>query len=143
MDNQTPQQPQGTITDLSGLLDRLLTNDHIPESIRDEYWVLFSNTTKLANLSDEDIKWLMNQFDLLEIRTIRSLPGHEYDITFAGLMTALKMEYYSNLNRAKNGFERENQVKQISMQYASPMPQDSVHSTGYLAQFKKLINWGK
>lgn len=142
-DPQNPQTPQTTITDLSGLLDRLLTNDYIDEGLRGEYWSLFSNSLKLSNLSDSSIRWLMNQYDLLEIRIIRSLSGHEYNIHFAKDMTQLKMEYFSNLNRAKNGFEREKQVQQISMQYTGAAPQDAIHSTGYLAQFKKLINWGK
>lgn len=129
-----------TTLDMGMLLDKLLSNDYISEPIRIQYWSLFSNSLKLSNLSNQDILWLINQYDLLELRIIRSLRGHDYDINFVTLMTMLKQEYYANLNRAKNGFERQTQATQI---YSTMTDQnkgnDPVHSTGFLAQIKRFI----
>jgi hypothetical protein len=131
--------PQNTTMDMGALLDKLLTSGYMPEHIRNEYWVVCSNSLKLSNLSQVDIYWLMNQFDLLELRTIRSLRGHAYNTDFVRFMGMLKQEYFANLNRAKDGFERKTQATQIYSQITTEGRQDPIHSTGFFAQVKRFL----
>ena len=133
------QAPQNTVQDMGALLDKLLQSGYIPEAIRDEYWIVCSNSLKLSNLSQTDIYWLMNQFDLMELRTIRNLKGHKYDTQFAKFMGMLKQEYFANLNRAKEGFERKTQATQIYSQITTEGRADPIHSTGFFAQVKRFL----
>lgn len=133
------QAPQNTVQDMGALLDKLLQSGYIPEDIRDEYWIVCSNSLKLSCLSQTDIQWLMNQFDLMELRTIRNLKGHKYDTQFAKFMGMLKQEYFANLNRAKEGFERKTQATQIYSQITTEGRMDPIHSTGFFAQVKRFL----
>ncbi len=134
--------PQNTVQDMGALLDKLLQDSYIPPDIRTQYWIVCSNSLKLTCLSQTDILWLMNQWDLLELRTIRALKGHKYDTEFVKLMGMLKQEYFANLNRAKEGFERKTQATQIYSQITTEGRADPVHSTGFFAQVKRLITGG-
>jgi hypothetical protein len=127
------QQPQGTIVDMGNLLNRLLSNDKIDQATRDDFWGVFDDAVVLSNLSERDIKWLMNQYDLLELRHIKRLKGHEYDGDIAKLFTQLRMAYFSRLNRAKGGFERAKQVEQITSNITQAPGSDTVRSAGYLS----------
>lgn len=138
----TTTVPQNTVQDMGALLDKLLQSGYIPEKVRNEYWIVCSNSLKLTNLSQNDIYWLMNQFDLLELRTIRNLKGHKYDTNFAKFMGMLKQEYFANLNRAKEGFERKTQATQIYSQITTEGRADPIHSTGFFAQLKRLVTGG-
>ena len=133
------QAPQNTVQDMGALLDKLLQSGYIPEDIRDEYWIVCSNSLKLSCLSQTDIQWLMNQFDLMELRTIRNLKGHKYDTQFAKFMGMLKQEYFATLNRAKEGFERKTQATQIYSQITTEGRMDPIHSTGFFAQVKRFL----
>src|SRR3989337_1338117 len=127
------QQPQGTIVDMGNLLNRLLSNDKIDQATREDFWGVFDDALVLSNLSERDIKWLMNQYDLLELRHIKRLKGHKYDGDIAKLFTQLRMAYFSRLNRAKGGFEREKQVEQITSNITQAPGNDTVRSAGYLS----------
>lgn len=146
MDNQPqqPQQPQNTpntITDMGSLLSRLLNVEYIPQDIRDEWWMLCSDDIVLSCNSESDIRWFQNQFDLLELRTIRSLAGHNYDLQVARRINQIKMIFFARLNRSKNGFEREKQTEQKLTSVNEQRP-DYVHSTGFLSQAKRALFGG-
>lgn len=104
------------VVNMEALLSRLLNTEYIPPEVQDEWWVLCSDDISLTNFDEKQIQYMMNQFDLLELRTIRSLPGHKYDKNVVKLINAIRMVYYAKLHRAKNGFTANNLVKQISEQ---------------------------
>ena len=108
-----PQQ-QAQVMDMGALLNRLLNNDYIPKDIKDEWWVITSDDVVLSFHDKSDIAWLMNQFDLLELRTIRSLTGHQYDLKTVRLINQIKMVFFAKLNRSKDGGERKAQTTQIT-----------------------------
>lgn len=141
---QPPPQPQNTpntVTDMGSLLSRLLSVDYIPQHLRDEWLIICSDDIVLSCHSDGDIKWLQNQFDLLELRTIRALPGHEYNLDVVRKITQVKMIFFARLNRSKNGFEREKETEQKVTNVNEQRP-DYVHSTGFLSQVKRAISGG-
>ena len=142
---QTPQPQYYTpsdnlpVTDMGALLHKLLEMDYIPQEIRDEYWVVCSNSLKLSNLKEADVWWLMNQYDLMELRTIRALKGHTYDTKFARLMGMLKMEYFANLHRAIDGFERKTQASQITNTITSDTSANVTRSSGLWGHIKSIF----
>lgn len=139
MNEEYNQQNQTTIADMGALLDKLISQSNIPESIRGMYWGVFDANTILSNLSEKEIQWMMNEYELFELRVIRKLKGHEYNADVALEMTQIKKVYFAILHRAKDGFERKTQATQIYSQITTEGRADPVHSTGFLAQFKRLI----
>jgi hypothetical protein len=128
--------------DLSALLKQLVNNEYIPESIRTQWWILTSESTILSCHSKEQIHWQMNQFDLLELRTIRKLPGHQYGIDQVILINQIKMEYSSRLWRSFNGFEREAQISQKSSETLLQGTPRGIEGTGFFSSVKNLISGG-
>ncbi len=108
------QQSQVSVVNMEALLSRLLNTEYIPPEVQDEWWVLCSDDIALTNFDEQQIQYMMNQFDLLELRTIRSLPGHKYDKDVVKLINAIRMVFYARVHRAKGGFTANNLVKQIS-----------------------------
>ncbi len=136
-----PQQQQNNVVDMSALLNRLLSNDYIPANIKDEWWFLTSDDIILSFHDKQDIAWLMNQFDLLELRTIRSLVGHEYNLNVVKNINMVKIVFFAKLNRSKDGGERKAQISQISSEIVTQgKPETS--GTGFFAQAKRLLSGG-
>ncbi|PWB55608.1 MAG: hypothetical protein C3F06_02430 [Candidatus Methanoperedenaceae archaeon] len=129
--------------DLGGLLRQLLNNDYIPKEIREDWWITTSDDLILSFHDKDDIKWLMNQIDLLELRTIRSLPGHEYDIETVRKLNQIKIILFARLNRSKNGGERNAQITNISSEVITQGKPQGTEGTGFFSSVKKLVTGGE
>lgn len=130
-----------TVVNMEALLSRLLNNEYIPPAIRDSWWILSSDDIILSNFDEQGIEYMKNQFDLLENRTVRALPGHDYDTDMVILINSIKMIYYSKLMRAKKGFTATNLVRQVQEQYISDRTNQPVAggSGGFLGMVKGLL----
>lgn len=129
--------------DLAGLLKQLLNNEYIPNDIREDWWITTSDDIILSFHDKDDIKWLMNQFDLLELRTIRSLPGHKYDIETVRKLNQIKIILFARLNRSKNGGERNAQITNISSEVLTQGKPLGTEGTGFFSSVKKLVTGGQ
>jgi hypothetical protein len=89
--------------DASELVESLLSNEHIPEPLLKQMWVLFGKSTKLSFLKDNDIKMLMYQFELLRLTIIESIPKSAYDEDLELQLIQIRMEFELNLNRSRGG----------------------------------------
>jgi hypothetical protein len=137
-----PQIPQNPLVLNSELLDKLISTPYVNDQIKQKFWLIFSNAVKLTNLNETDTRFLLIQYELLELRAIRCLTGKAYTPDIVFLFTMLKSEYYANLRRASNGFERKIQATQINQSQQSIQNIDKVHSSGYLGQVKRAIFGG-
>ena len=129
--------------DLGALLKQLVSNDYIPAPIKAQWWIITSESTILSCHSKAAIDWQMNQYDLLELRTIRTLAGHKYSIEQVILMNMIKMEYAARLNRSLNGFEREAQISNKSSETVLQGPSPNAGGTGFFSSVTKLITGGQ
>jgi len=140
----TPQthvesQTQPGVADMGALLKQLLNNDYIPPDITNEWWVLTSDDIVLSFHDKQDIIWLMNQFDLLELRTIRALTGHAYDLKTVRMINMIKMVFFAKLNRSKDGGERKAQTTQITSTIITEGKPEHVQGTGFFSQAKRIL----
>lgn len=135
----TESQTQPAITDMGALLKQLLNNDYIPNMVKAEWWVLTSDDIVLSFHDKSDIMWLMNQFDLLELRTIKTLTGHKYDLKTVRMINMIKMIFFAKLNRSKDGGERKAQTTQITSTIVTEGKPEHVQGTGFFSQAKRLL----
>ena len=139
-ENTQPQQPQ--TADMGALLRQLLNNDSIPDEIKDDWWLLCSDDIVLSFHDKSDIYWLMNQFDLLELRTIRQLTGHKYDLKVVRQINMIKMVFFAKLNRSKDGGERKAQTTQISSNIITENRPQNTPGSGWGAGIKRALFGG-
>lgn len=139
MTEQQPMQPQMTTMDMGSLLDKLLSFRHIPPEIRKKYWGFFNPNIILSNLGDRQIDWMMNNYELFEVRLKRKWKGHKFDLDAVIEMNQIKNDYFAILNRARDGFERDNQVTQIFTQITNEGKHDPIHNTGVLGNIIRKI----
>ena len=132
-------QTQPAVADMGALLKQLLCNDYIPNEIKTNWWVLTSDDIVLSFHDKNDIMWLMNQFDLLELRTIKTLPEHKYDLKTSRMINMIKMVFFAKLNRSKDGGERKAQTTQITSTIVTEGKPEHVQGTGFFSQAKKLL----
>ena len=130
-----------TTVDMGSLLKQLLDNSYLSQNewIKNQWLVLFSQDVILANNTQQDIFWQMNQFDILRLRTLKLLPGHEYSGEISALITNLRMIFQAKLRRSINGFEREAETKQ-TIENKEPA-QDPMHSSGYRSLLNRITGW--
>jgi hypothetical protein len=96
--------------DASELVESLLSNEHIPEHLLKQLWVLFGKSTKLSFLKDNDIKNLMLQFELLRLTIIESIPKSAYDEELELQLIQIRMEFELNLNRSRGARMNEREL---------------------------------
>jgi hypothetical protein len=101
------QKPvSNTLTNTNGInasemIEKLLGNEHVPEELLTELWVLFGKSTKLSFLGESDVKILLWEYDLLEINIIESIPKSEYNERLESKLHQIKIEFFLNLRRSQ------------------------------------------
>ena len=96
--------------DASELVESLLSNEHIPEKLKKQLWVLFGKSTKLSFLKDNDIKNLMLQFELLRLTIIESIPKSAYNEDLEMDLIQIRIEFELNLNRSRGARMNEREL---------------------------------
>ena len=96
--------------DASELVESLLSNEHIPEKVLKQLWVLFGKSTKLSFLKDNDIKMLMYQFELLRLTIIESIPKSAYNEDLELELIQVQIEFELNLNRSRGARMNEREL---------------------------------
>lgn len=128
--------------DMGSLLERLLSVSYLPDEIKQQWVFLCSDDVVLTYLTDRDIAWLMNSYDILELETISALAGHNYNKQMVRELKQLKMIAFAKIKRAYLGKEREAQTKQTTVMQEQRMPEQPVHSQGFWNQAKRAIFGG-
>jgi len=139
--NEIQNSSNQQAVDMGALLKQLLNNDYIPKNLKEDWWFLTSDDIILSFHDKQDITWLMNQFDLLELRTIRSLEGHKYNLDVVRQINQCKIVFFAKLNRSKDGGERKAQISQITNDIVT---QEKPHAegTGFFSSVKSLFKGG-
>ena len=96
--------------DASELVESLLSNQHIPEHLLKQLWVLFGKSTKLSFLKDRDIEMLMYQFELIRLTIIESVPKSAYDEELELSLIQIRIEFELNLNRSRGSKMNEREL---------------------------------
>lgn len=78
--------PQGT--DAGEMMEKLLSNDHVPIEIREKCWALYGNSIKLTFTTPEMKERFLNYFELIRLTILESIPKSAYN-------EALELEFYN------------------------------------------------
>lgn len=121
------QQPQQNQEDLQRLLEseqfkfsQMLLEDNlkdVPEGIPKKFWSFFDKEMAITNLTPEDVRWLMFQFDIAKLDQNMSRPDFELSFDDMRDQTNLKVKSFIKMKRSTSPMrEREllaTQIKQF------------------------------
>jgi hypothetical protein len=141
MEQDIPGEAHPTY-DMGSLLNRLLSTEYIPEDIKQDWFILCSDDIILSFHNQNDIKWIMNEFSILEDATVSALSGHEYSTDIERQLRMIRIVFFSRLNRSKDGGERKAQVTQIHMDVAQDQKPDPMQQTSWWSQAKRFVTGG-
>jgi len=137
-----PSNIQGG-TDAGELVEKLLSNEHIPEHLVESFWVLFGRTAKLTFITEEDRRRLMLRFEYLRTTALECIPPGEYQERAEQELYSIGMEFEMNLLRARGKRMNERELLGAST-YATfserPMGGQAGENIGL---FGRVINAGK
>ena len=117
---------------------KFLIIDRIPKELRraiSDIWVVNTQSTVLSNLSDSDIRILLNQFDTAFLYYIMNKPQYAYTFEDELIYTQLRMLLLARLKRAKYGFERKMLASSIKIQELKETSDENERRGGLLARF--------
>ena len=127
--------------DASELVESLLSNEHIPEHLLEQLWVLFGKSTKLSFLKDNDIKMMMLQFELLRLTIIESIPKSAYDEELEMSLIQIRVEFELNLNRSRGGRlnERELLASSTTATFSSKEMGNTSDNPSFLSKLAQMF----
>jgi len=133
--------PNSGNMDASELVESLLSNEHIPEHLLKQLWVLFGKSTKLSFLKDNDIKNLMLQFELLRLTVIESVPKSAYNEELEMSLIQIRVEFELNLNRSRGSKmnERELLGSSTSATFAPQNMGNMSDNPGFLSKLAQMF----
>lgn len=134
-------QPPINYINNEAVISRILNREYIPQDVTDKHWVMLSDRLVLSNLDEVGIKWLMNQYDILELDEVSSL-GHDFNDEKAKELDQKKIDFFAMLMGAKGGFTANNLVKQINVQEVRDLTQAPHQQGGFWNNVKGLIRGG-
>ena len=89
------------------LIRFLLEETGIPEEWVHRFWICFSRSIVLTNLTDRDVRILIMQWDDLTRLFRMSMPHYKYTYDIEIALSQLRQLYISNLKRSTGGAQRE------------------------------------
>lgn len=141
-DPANPGNQGVNVIDTSELLNRMLSNEQIPEELREQFWALWTTSLKLSRLTPKAVEWYHNKFRMMENLMVQELPVSEYNTAMRTNLSMIEMEFYSNLHRALDGFERTAETMQINANTDNVPTIPGAENMGLLARFSKAISGG-
>lgn len=139
--NNTSNFPGGT--DAGELVEKLLSNEHIPDYLARDFWVLFGRTAKLTFITEEDRRRLMLKFEYLRLTALEMIPPGKYQEQAEHELFSIGIEFEMNLLRARGHRMNERELLGAST-YATfserPMGSQSGENVGL---FNRVINESK
>lgn len=138
---RAPNQNTGGI-DAGELIEKLLSNEHIPDHIRDQFWVLFGRTSKLTFINEQRLKRLMLRFELLRITALESIPPGDYQEGLESLLYSIGLEFEMNLCRSLGHRLNERELMGAST-YATFAERPLSTGQENIPFFNRLIGAGK
>jgi len=103
--------------------DNLVISGEIPPKIKNFFWGFLNKNLTLSNLSDADIRVLMDRYDQAEDIFIMSIPRGEFNFSTMRHLNNCRTLVHVKACRAKRGFERSMERSQISQSMYGPMNQ--------------------
>lgn len=130
--------------DSGEMVEKLLSNEHIPPALVEELWALFGRSSKLSFLDDRAVALAKIEFEMLKIDIIESIPKSEYDEQLEIKLRMISWETLMNINRShggRAGNEREMLATQITSHSERPVetPQSS---SGYGQRLLRIFKGG-
>jgi hypothetical protein len=101
--------PSGNM-DPSELIESLLDNSHVPRNLQSQLWSLFGKSSKLTFITEEDVRTLMLEFELLRLTIIESIPKSAYDENLEMTLIQIRMEFEFNIRRSKGSKMNEREL---------------------------------
>ena len=137
--------PGSSGMDASELVSSLLSNEHIPKKLREEMWILFSQTIKLSFITDADVNWFSLQWELLRLTVIESIPKSLYNEELERDLIMAGMEFRGNILRAKGGKmnERELLGSSTSASFSERNMGSQASNPGFLDKLSSMFGGGK
>lgn len=89
--------------DAAEFIDSILDNSHVPKNLRTQLWALFGKSTKLSALKDEDIRRIMQEFELIRLTLLESIPKGNYTEELELSLLQIQIELELSLNRSRGG----------------------------------------
>jgi hypothetical protein len=136
---RTPDQP---VSMGNNMAESLLSDDTVPEAIRDKYWFVFHRDNTLTFLDkDRKISKMLN-FDIMKIDMLNTMPYYSYDFGKEHDINIVRNVFETKLDRSLGTNENiKNERTTLQSQFSevkniSEMSQGEVTSTGF---FKKLL----
>lgn len=131
-------------TDAGELVEKLLSNEHIPEHLANAFWVLFGRTAKLTFITEEDRQRMMLRFEYLRITALECIPPGEYQEQAEQELYSIGMEFEMNLMRARGVKGMNERILMGASTYATfserPIGQQAGDNIGL---FGRVINASK
>ena len=90
-----------------GMVDALLGDSGVPESIKIPFWYVFVRDTVLGFVDKERKENLMLNFDIIKIDELNALPYYDYTFEAEKTWNILRNVYETKVNRAY-GFKGQN-----------------------------------
>jgi len=128
----------------SEMLRALMSNDAVPEKVREKYYHIFLNDNVLTFLDDERKRRKLLAFDIIRIDTLNALPYYDYDFETEKELSKMRLIYETKLDRAlgTNEPNRKNErIVQQSQFSEQTMRQDELRGVGMAKPgfFKRLF----
>lgn len=87
--------------DSTEYLEKLISNEDIPEHIQDELWALFENSNKLTFLDEDTIRKWMLRYELIRLTILESQAKGDYDEALELTLHQIGLAYEARLRQSK------------------------------------------
>jgi len=139
---QFQRTPDVPISMGNNMAEALLSDDNVPEDIRERYWFVFHRDNVLTFLDENRKKQKLLNMDILKIDMLNSTPYYDYDFGKEYELGLLRNVFETKLDRAlgtTSNVKNERTVLQsqfTEQKNISEVSQNEVSTTGF---FKKLL----
>ena len=127
----------------SSMVDSLLNNDEVPDTIKQKYWFIFHKDNVLTFLDEDRQQKKLNSFDIMKIDMLNSMPYYSYTFDQELQFNVLRNILETKLDRARGvqGGNVKNERIMLQSQFSENRQISEHDNTGPIKEgfFKRLM----
>jgi hypothetical protein len=105
--------PDMSIGEFAKFTEFLITDKSIPPNLSEPFWGFGDKENAISNLRPDDIKSVLNQFEIARLTYLMSKPEFEHSWKDELALNNLRPKLQVKLKRSEGGFERRLEATQI------------------------------
>lgn len=95
----------------SDIVEKMISNEEVPDYIKDKYWYVFTRDNVLGFLDEERKKQKMLSFDILKLDGLASMPRKKYTFKHEQELNMMRNVFETKLDRSV-GIQNNNTINE-------------------------------